>query len=471
LEIRPKLPNGVFAVDILRIRLVMEIFTILLSSLLGVLTPGNLVLDTLAESGIRSNLENAELVDVRIDNTPSYQIAQGKVDRVRVATRGVELVPGFRIDTLELETDPLDVDLAKLRELRDSGVKGSQLLQAFRKPPQAGVRLVITEADLNAALTSPAGRERVESIVGRVSENLPTGGGVNVQLSDTQVQFLDNNRIRLQAQVQLSGVDVEDLEPVLQQLQRLDTQRIQRVLTQAQRLINTPQPLNDREARALFLELQQTYVSDVQPLLVELQQVEIEDLEALRDSLTQTANLPSSLQPILNLLEDFDLNNLQALLNTAQRQLVNLEGDINRLDVQDLQAAIADVRQLAQEVNPAIATLQTLLVEVRDVDRSDLQQLIAELEALDLDIEAGLAPDAATKFRLVEPTVAINGNTLPPFLVQSVIGGLSEVLDLRLLEAAGLTVRLLKLEITDDALEIAAFVRADPSPLISQSGQ
>ncbi|MEC4803585.1 MAG: LmeA family phospholipid-binding protein [Jaaginema sp. PMC 1079.18] len=446
----------------------MEIFTIVLSSLLGVLTPGNLVLDTLAESGIRSSLEDAELVEVRVDNTPSYQIAQGKVDRVRVATRGVEVVPGFRIDVLELETDPLDVDIAKLQELRNSGVGGSQLLTAFRKPPQAGLRLVITEEDLNAALTSPAGRERVESIVERVSENFPTGSGVQVNFAETEVDFLDNNRVRLQSQVQLSGLEIEDIEPVLMQLQRLDLNRIQRVLTQAQRLINTPQPLSDREARVLFTDLQQIYLSDLRPLLFDLQQVEIDDLEALREGLLQSNSIPGTLQPLVSLLEDFDLNNLQALLNTAQQQLTALDRDINSLETQDLLSAIAQVRRLSQDINPAIATLQTLLVEVKDVNRGDIQQLLADLESFDIDIEAGLAPDAATKFRLVDPTVAINGNPLPPFIVQNVVGGLGEVLDFRLLEAAGLTVRLLKLDITDDALEIAAFVRADPSPLVSE---
>ncbi|MFP4008208.1 MAG: DUF2993 domain-containing protein, partial [Spirulinaceae cyanobacterium] len=289
----------------------MEIFTIVLSSFLGILTPGNLVLDTLAESGIRSSLEEAELVEVRVDNTPSYQIAQGKVDRVRVATRGVELVPGFRVDVLELETDPLDVDLAQLRELRDRGVGGSQLLQAFRKAPQAGVRLVITEEDLNAALASPAGRERVERIVGQVSENLP-GEGINVNFAETEIEFLDNNRLRLQTQVQVENLDIEDIEPVLQQLQRLDIARIQRVVAQAQLLINTPQPLSDREARAIFTDLQQVYLSDIQPLLFDLQQIDIEDLETLREGLLQSDSIPGTLQPLANLLRDFDLNNLHA---------------------------------------------------------------------------------------------------------------------------------------------------------------
>jgi uncharacterized protein YoxC len=448
----------------------MEIFTIVLSSFLGILTPGNFVLDTLAESGIRSSLEEAELVEVRVDNTPSYQIAQGKVDRVRVATRGVELVPGFRVDVLELETDPLDVDLAQLRELRDRGVGGSQLLQAFRKPPQAGVRLVITEEDLNAALASPAGRERVERIVGQVSENLP-GEGINVNFAETEIEFLDNNRLRLQTEVQVENLDIEDIQPVLEQLQRLDIERIQRVVAQAQLLINTPQPLSDREARALFTDLQQVYLSDIQPLLFDLQQIDVEDLESLREGLLQSDSIPGTLEPLANLLRDFDLNNLQALLNTAQQQLTALDRDINRLDTQDLLSAIAQVRQLAQDLDPAIETLQTLLVEVEDVDRTDIQQLLAELESFEVDIEAGLAPDAATKFRLVDPTVAINGNPLPPFIVQNVVGGLSEVLDFRLLEAAGLTVRLLKLDVTDDALEIALFVRADPSPLLSENPQ
>jgi LmeA-like phospholipid-binding len=176
----------------------MEFITILLSSLIGIVSPAGFVLDRLAEDSIRDRLYDAEELDIRVDNTPSYQIVQGQVDRVRLAGRGLFPIEGVRIDTFEVETDAIAVDPNSLRN-------GEPTLE---KPLQAGVRLVLSREDVNRALQSPEVVERLRDLsVGAI------GGAQSAALArydviNPQVDFLEGddepissggNRLRFQA--------------------------------------------------------------------------------------------------------------------------------------------------------------------------------------------------------------------------------------------------------------------------------
>ena len=171
----------------------MEFFAILLSSIVGILSPAGLVVDKVAEHAIRQQFTSIEKLAVRVDNTPSYRFLQGKADRVRIAGRGLYPIAGVRIDTLELETDPIAVTPASLRTGKP------QLTQPLR----AGVRLVLNREDLNQALQSPAIANRFRDL----SVNL-LGNGLGqphqrYTVVNPQVEFLNNDRIRLQ--VTLAG--------------------------------------------------------------------------------------------------------------------------------------------------------------------------------------------------------------------------------------------------------------------------
>ncbi len=156
------------------------------------------MLDRVAEDAIRDRLYDAEAVQVRIDNTPSYQIAQGEVDRVRIAVRGAFPIEGVRIDTFEVETDPISVDPGQLR-------RGEPALE---KPLQAGVRLVLSREDLNQALRSP-------EIAGQLRDlSLDAVGGSESELRrydvvSPQVDFLEGDRIRFQATLRQQQTDEE----------------------------------------------------------------------------------------------------------------------------------------------------------------------------------------------------------------------------------------------------------------------
>ena len=179
----------------------MEFFAILLSSIVGILSPAGLVVDKVAEHTIRQQFTSVEKLAVRVDNVPSYRFLQGKADRVRIAGRGLYPIAGVRIAALELETDPIALAPASLRTGKP------QLTQPLR----AGVRLVLNREDLNQALQSPAIANRFRDLSVRLLDN---GSGQQLQrytFVDPHVAFLDNDRIRLQ--VTLTGQQSGNQQP------------------------------------------------------------------------------------------------------------------------------------------------------------------------------------------------------------------------------------------------------------------
>jgi len=189
----------------------MEFFTVLLSGLLGILSPAGLIIDSVAEDAIRDQLEDVEQLEVRVDNAPSHQILQGNVQRVRIAGRGLFPREGVRIDTVEVETDAIAIDLDRLQEGRS----------ALEQPLQAGIRLVLKQADLNQALQSPEIAEQLRDL----SLNLVGSAGAaqlqSYDFIDPQIEFLEGESTgttappRLRVQVILREQDTqEDLQIV-----------------------------------------------------------------------------------------------------------------------------------------------------------------------------------------------------------------------------------------------------------------
>ncbi|WP_017303629.1 DUF2993 domain-containing protein [Spirulina subsalsa] len=182
----------------------MEWIVLLLTGLLSGATPTGFIVESIVEGNLRSRLAGVDTLTVRIDNTPSHQLLQGKVDRVRLASRGVHLTPDLRLDTLELETDPLNVDLQQLRQ------GGRDWRNALRQPVQGAVRLVLTEADLKQALQSPQLRDRLQSLVTNLARNFPGTAPQQYELSDLDLEFLGDNRLRLQLQARSFDATGED---------------------------------------------------------------------------------------------------------------------------------------------------------------------------------------------------------------------------------------------------------------------
>jgi hypothetical protein len=178
----------------------MEFLTILISTLLALVSPAGLVIDRVVESTLRSRLDKVEQLQVRVDNAPSYQIVQGKVERVRIAGRGLWLTPDIRIGALELETDPINVDLQRLRQGGQRSPRAS-----LRQPVQAGLRLVFDESDINKALQSPTVTAQLRQLGSSISGSSPE----RYEFVNPRVDFLGANRIRFQ--VDLTRSDAEPL--------------------------------------------------------------------------------------------------------------------------------------------------------------------------------------------------------------------------------------------------------------------
>jgi LmeA-like phospholipid-binding len=213
----------------------MEFLTILLSGLLGLVTPVGLVVDRTAENAIRSQFTSGQL-QVRVDNAPTHQLLQGKVNRLRIAGRSLQLKrSSFRIAALELETDAIEFNLQR---------SGKPFL---KQPLQAGFRVVLTEAEVNKLIQSEAflGRLRFSDII--------RAGGVNTvsnpayRIANPKVKFLANQRVNLQVEILEEGNNQPLLLKIETGAEIVAGRRLQ--------LINPVASLNSEEVPARFLNV------------------------------------------------------------------------------------------------------------------------------------------------------------------------------------------------------------------------
>ncbi|MCH2245712.1 MAG: DUF2993 domain-containing protein [Crocosphaera sp.] len=179
----------------------MEVLTIFLSGLITIISPLGVVVDSVVAGQLRSQVKSVEALAVRVDNTPSYQPVAGKVDRIRIASRGVEIIDDLRIDTLEVETDPLDININKIQNL--SGLESIQ--SSLNKPFQGGIRLVIKEDDLNFALESDSIRKQLQALLDTILP--PEAPSFNI--IKLKINFIEKNRLALEIELEQNGEEGE----------------------------------------------------------------------------------------------------------------------------------------------------------------------------------------------------------------------------------------------------------------------
>jgi hypothetical protein len=170
----------------------MELITIILSSLLGILSPAGFVVDRVAANAIRNQLDGAETLAVRIDNAPNYRVLQGKAERVRIAGRGLYPLPDVRIAALEVETDPIAIDPSSVQ-------RGHPKLE---QPLQAGVKVVLNQNDINRALQSETIAKRFRNLSLDALGGAPAQQLQRYDFVNPHVEFLGNNRLRFQVTLQ-----------------------------------------------------------------------------------------------------------------------------------------------------------------------------------------------------------------------------------------------------------------------------
>lgn len=174
----------------------MEFLTIFLSSLIGILAPVGVAVDRVAEKNLRQQFVAVEQLQVRIDNAPSYQLVQGKVNRVRIAGRGLFPLADVRIAALDLETDAIAVQVKPAR-------RGKVKLAA---PLRFAARLVLDQADLNRALQSPKAKTVLQQLGGSVVSDQDTRRRIQrYEFQAPRITFLDRQRLRFQVGVREPG--------------------------------------------------------------------------------------------------------------------------------------------------------------------------------------------------------------------------------------------------------------------------
>jgi LmeA-like phospholipid-binding len=179
----------------------MELLTILLSGITALFSLTGVVADKNIEAAFRSQIDHAEQLQVRTDNAPSYQIINGKIDKVRVAGRGLWVTKDLRLDTLVIETEPIAVNLQAIRA--DGKTPRSSSLQ---QPIQAAIELKFNEDDLNNFLKSPDAIAQLQKMTTSTLGGT-TAGSLNkdYQITNPQVKFLANNRLGLSAELKDPG--------------------------------------------------------------------------------------------------------------------------------------------------------------------------------------------------------------------------------------------------------------------------
>jgi hypothetical protein len=172
----------------------MELIIAVLTAAMAMVSPIGAAVDQLAEDALRDQVARAEELHVRIDNVPTYQILNGRVEHVRIAGRGVfpRQFPDLRIDSIDLETDVVDVDFNSLR-------RGALKLD---EPAQAALNLGLQADDLNHFLQSPL----VQGWLNDLRFTLPGPEGERERnrygLVAPSLEFLDGDRFRVVVDLQ-----------------------------------------------------------------------------------------------------------------------------------------------------------------------------------------------------------------------------------------------------------------------------
>lgn len=179
----------------------MELITIILSGLLSVFSSGGWLVEAIAKKQLNSYVKSTEVLAIRVDNTPNYQIARGRGDRLRIAGRGIYLEPYLRIAALELETDAIALDVAKL-----STESLGDLRNSLKKPLQGAVSVVIEERDLLNALQSEALIAKLQAALNDLVASKAGASTISYELLNPRLELNPHNSIGIKTTLRRSGI-------------------------------------------------------------------------------------------------------------------------------------------------------------------------------------------------------------------------------------------------------------------------
>jgi hypothetical protein len=172
---------------------------------------GEKAISKIAEVVISSQLDGAEDLNVDIRADP-LKVVQGQVDSVEIEGKGIVVQQDLRVEALKVSTDSVAIDPLSL--LFD----GIELTH----PTSAETRIVLTEADLNRALSSEYLRPKLQDLKMQVQ-----GKPVTIDLQRGEIQLPDHEKLLLNVEflVQETGERKHFTGTVVPKLQQ-DAQRI-----------------------------------------------------------------------------------------------------------------------------------------------------------------------------------------------------------------------------------------------------
>jgi hypothetical protein len=192
----------------------MELLISIISGILTIATSVNAVGDEVLKNKLESQFESVDTMAVRIDNAPNHDISKGKVQRVRVATRDLQISGAIALKTLEVDVDGIDIRLREwlqqdiLTEI--DGVPTLRLRQLFEQPVNIASRAVLTQEQLDNMLQSPfinrIVRRRLQQSLNRIAEY--NYRRKDFEISSFALDLIGENRLAIK--MKLSGFDRKD---------------------------------------------------------------------------------------------------------------------------------------------------------------------------------------------------------------------------------------------------------------------
>lgn len=149
---------------------------------------GEQAISSIAEAGIRSQLDAVDELDIEIRTDP-MKLTQGQIDKVVIVGKGMVVQNDLRTEEMTLETGPVDIAMMKIP-------LGKIELD---EPAQAEAKVVLKPEDLQAAFNSSFIKQKLR---GQKIE-LPSGDRVTTDASNVVFTIPSPGRIAVAADVML----------------------------------------------------------------------------------------------------------------------------------------------------------------------------------------------------------------------------------------------------------------------------
>ncbi|PZO19376.1 MAG: DUF2993 domain-containing protein [Leptolyngbya foveolarum] len=149
---------------------------------------GEQAISSVAEAGIRSQLDAVDELDIEIRTDP-MKLTQGQIDKVVIVGKGMVVQNDLRTEEMTLETGPVDIAMMKIP-------LGKIELD---EPAQAEAKVVLKPEDLQAAFNSSFIKQKLR---GQKIE-LPSGNRVTTDASNVVFTIPSPGRIAVAADVML----------------------------------------------------------------------------------------------------------------------------------------------------------------------------------------------------------------------------------------------------------------------------